>query len=142
MELGERVDLVATIAAAPRNGRLVDRTYQAGRANVSAAYQKAMIGYRPKFFPARVTVLWPAEEPRPIEEPDDPAMGWSRVAAEVVIHYIPGNHSTSVTEYVRDAAACLRACISETQRGAAPPGRGTLPAHQAAECAQIGGTGQ
>ena len=142
MELGERVDLVATIAAAPRNGRLVDRTYQAGRANVSAAYQKAMIGYRPKFFPARVTVLWPAEEPRPIEEPDDPAMGWSRVAAEVVIHYIPGNHSTSVTEYVRDAAACLRACISETQRGAAPPGRGTLPAHQAAECAQIGGIGQ
>ena len=142
MELGERVDLVAAIAAAPRNDRLVERTYHAGRADISAAYQKAMISYRPKFFPARVTVLWPAEEPRPIEEPDDPAMGWSKVAAETVVHHIPGNHSTSVTEYVRDAAACLRACISETQPGAAPPGRGTLPAHQAAAYAQIGGTKQ
>jgi hypothetical protein len=69
-------------------------------------------------------------------------MGWSKVAAETVVHHIPGNHSTSVTEYVRDAAACLRACISETQPGAAPPGRGTLPAHQAAAYAQIGGTKQ
>jgi len=113
MEMGERVDLVAAIAAAPQNGRLVDRTYQAGRADISAAYQKAMVGYRPRFFPARITLLWPTDEPRPIEEPDDPAMGWSKVAEEVVVHHIPGNHSTSVTEYVRDAAACLRACISE-----------------------------
>jgi thioesterase domain-containing protein/acyl carrier protein len=116
MDLGERVELVAAIAAAPRNGRLVDRIYQAGRVDITEAYRQAMLSYRPKFFPGCVTVLWPSEEPRPIEEPDDPAMGWSEVAAEVAVHYIPGNHSTSVTDYVQDAADCLWACISETRQ--------------------------
>jgi thioesterase domain-containing protein len=121
MSLGERVDLVATIAAAPLNGRLVGRTYDAGRADISAAYQQAIISYRPQFFPGCVTVLWPTDEPPPTEAPDDPAMGWSNVAARVVVLQIPGDHSTSVTEYVQDAAACLRACISEAHR---PPSSG------------------
>jgi len=120
--LGEPVGMVAVIAAAPRNGRLVGFDYQAGRADITEAYRKAMIAYTPQSLPVCLTILWPDEEPRPAEEPDDPAMGWSRVAAEVIVHRIPGNHSTSLTDYVRDAAARLRACISQAAWAPAPVG--------------------
>jgi hypothetical protein len=116
MELGEKVDLVAVISAAPRNGRLVDRIYRAGRIEIAETYRKAIIEYRPRWFPGRLALLWPVEEPRPIEEPEDVAMGWSRVAPHVTVRHIPGNHSTSLTDHVRDAADCLRDCISEIQQ--------------------------
>jgi amino acid adenylation domain-containing protein len=118
MQAGEQVDLVAVIAAAPGNERLVGLDYQAGDPIITEAYRAAMIGYHPAPFSGRVTLLWPEEEPMRIEAPHDETVGWGSVASEVVIRRLPGNHSTCISDYPQETASRLREIILEAEMGA------------------------
>jgi|SRR5579871_6363471 len=113
-EMGEAVDLVAIIAAAPQNNRLIGLDFDAGREEITEAYRRAMIDYRPAAYAGRLTVLWPEQETRPVESLDEDAMGWRAVAEEVDLHIIPGDHNSCVSAHIADTAARLRACITET----------------------------
>lgn len=79
----------------------------------TAIYDRAALGYVPKHYAGRVIVLWPGE--LALDNPDDPSDGWSKVAAEVAVHTIPGGHITCVTRHVHDLAGVLQACLEKTQ---------------------------
>ena len=87
----------------------------AHRERVSAAYAKAVLGYVPRQYHGKVTVLWPAE--LPLEEPEDPTAGWSKVAASVELLRVPGGHITCVTSHVEHVANALRVCLDEIANG-------------------------
>ena len=81
------------------------------------AYRRALLGFVPKPYDGRVTVLWPSE--LELAEPTDPTAGWSKVAAEVEVKTVPGGHITCLTKNVNHLAQALKACI-ETTRQAIP----------------------
>jgi amino acid adenylation domain-containing protein len=102
---------------------------RAGRAPAAASfskndlhYGKAVSDYIPPAYPGRVTLLR-----HDIPAGADPALGWRAVAAEVVVHAIPGDHTTCLTDHVHVLAerlnACLRQCLETGSLQAAPVGR-------------------
>jgi thioesterase domain-containing protein len=81
---------------------------------------RAARAYRAKPWPERVTLFravegtegLPASDPR--REPD---FGWSRVAAGVDIHAVPGNHLNMVAEpHVQELARQLARCLEEVEK--------------------------
>jgi acyl-CoA synthetase (AMP-forming)/AMP-acid ligase II/thioesterase domain-containing protein/acyl carrier protein len=46
----------------------------------------------------------------------DPTLGWGKVAAEVKVVSVPGNHITCITKHVDILAERLQACLDEAQR--------------------------
>jgi amino acid adenylation domain-containing protein len=87
----------------------------AHRERVTAAYAKAVLGYVPRHYHGRAVVLWPSE--LPLEEPEDPTAGWSKVAASVELLRVPGGHITCVTSHVEHVANALRVCLDEVANG-------------------------
>ena len=87
----------------------------AHRERVSAAYAKAVLGYVPRQYHGKAVVLWPSE--LPLEEPEDPTAGWSKVAASVELLRVPGGHITCVTSHVEHVANALRVCLDEVANG-------------------------
>jgi thioesterase domain-containing protein len=69
-------------------------------------YRRLMAVYRPGRYDGRVTVLWPAGETNRLS--DDPTMGWSRVASQLELELIPGEHLTCLTAHAPALAAALR----------------------------------
>ena len=70
------------------------------------------MGFVPKRYDGRVTVLWPSE--LKLWDAADPTAGWSRVAAEVEVKTIPGGHITCLTKNIDHLAQALKSCIETT----------------------------
>ena len=71
-----------------------------------ARYFTAVMAYVPRPFAGRLLVFWPDEEsPR---RPRDPMLGWARLAQDVHVVRLPGDHHTVVTRHVDLIARTLR----------------------------------
>jgi surfactin synthase thioesterase subunit len=62
--------------------------------------------YVPRPYPGRVTLFWPERDD---ETPSDAARWWKRVAAEVELQVLPGDHLSYATKHVEAFARKLRA---------------------------------
>jgi amino acid adenylation domain-containing protein len=78
-------------------------------------YVRAMRTYIPRPYSSRVSLFWPSEEI--IEDSEDPTVGWGRIAAEVDLHLIPGDHLTCITRHSEVLAEHLNTCLREAQAG-------------------------
>ena len=74
---------------------------------------RVLIGYIPRQYPGQVTLFRADEEP--LERSNDPTWGWSKVAKEVAIYWVPGDHTTVITKHVQVLAEKLRTCLDKAQ---------------------------
>ncbi len=122
---GEKVDLLALIAADADTrmsslhavasrvasgsdwfGRLRSfTTMLEGRPLRERISLRAVMGYVPRYFPGRVVLFWPADEP--CRHVDDPTHGWRGFADSVEVFTVPGDHSTIITDHIDAIAAQL-----------------------------------
>jgi thioesterase domain-containing protein len=58
---------------------------------------------------------WGGHRLDPAGRQADPTLGWGKVAAEVKVVSVPGNHITCITEHVDILAERLQACLDEAQ---------------------------
>jgi hypothetical protein len=83
------------------------------RWDITAKYDRLMRGYVPRRYRGRIALFWP-EGVRAY--PDDPTMGWGRVAAGGVdVYPIAGRHLTCITRHVDVLAERLNACLQQAQ---------------------------
>jgi thioesterase domain-containing protein len=101
------------LGPAPSNTNAASRELEDRRGYVTASYDKAMLGYVPKRFSGRVTLLWPSE--LALDNPDEPCAGWSKVADDVEVRLVPGGHITCITKHVHDLAGTLRTSLENAQ---------------------------
>ncbi len=90
------------------------------RRDLTATYWRAVQAYIPQPYSGRVTVFLPHELPEEypkllVEHPNDPTLGWGKVAEAVDIYSVPGGHDTAITKYVQALAEKLKACLDEAQ---------------------------
>jgi thioesterase domain-containing protein len=71
-------------------------------------YVKAMHAYAGRRYEGHVVVV-KARDAKWRSEPD---MGWSRFAASVEVHELPGNHGTLLTRHIGELAATIRAALA------------------------------
>jgi thioesterase domain-containing protein/acyl carrier protein len=106
------------------------KSYSRHSAELTLRYYRATHDYVPQKYRGRVTLFWPEEESAGLT--DDPTKGWGRVAEEVLVHSVPGNHLTSVTRHHQAVAEQLRVCLQECgahqsdERSVSSPGAGVL----------------
>jgi thioesterase domain-containing protein len=83
------------------------------RWDITAKYDKLMRGYVPGRYRGRIALFWPEGVN---SYPDDPTMGWGRVAAGGVdVYPIAGRHLTCITRHVDVLAERLNTCLQEAQ---------------------------
>lgn len=78
-----------------------------------AVFAWAVSGYRPRDYPGKITYLYARENP------DSRMLWWGKATHEsdnVVIHAIPGTHTTCRTDHLRDLAQHLRACLEQARQ--------------------------
>jgi thioesterase domain-containing protein len=106
------VAVVASVRDALRRGRPV-ATEASGIPGVASAlerYTRAVNAYVPGRYRGRVAVLAAADRPR---ESGD--LGWGRVADDVEVHRIPGDHFTTLTRHTHALGARLRDCVEAVE---------------------------
>jgi len=81
---------------------------------ISRTYSRMIEQYIPDRYGGRVTLFSSSEGPA--RKTTDPTLGWRKVAAEVNVVQVPGNHLTCITEYVKVLAERMQLCIDEVQR--------------------------
>lgn len=81
--------------------------------DLERVYSKVLGGYMPGRYQGRVTLFWPSSQPT--KYPDDPTMGWGKVAAEVEVHTVPGGHASAVATHGKVLADHLRTCLLKVQ---------------------------
>jgi thioesterase domain-containing protein len=78
------------------------------------AFMRAAGEYVPLSYPGRLTLFWPEHDPA---SPEAAAKEWERVAREVVLQVVPGDHLTYSTRHLPEFGERLRDCLRAT-RGA------------------------
>jgi amino acid adenylation domain-containing protein len=73
------------------------------------AYRSAIEGYVPGRYKGRVVFF--RSNSMQSQSPVDPAAGWGRVAKDVEVHRLPGEHHSSLTEHVETLAEHLASCL-------------------------------
>jgi thioesterase domain-containing protein/acyl carrier protein len=68
----------------------------------------------PKKYPGRITLFWPEDDE---EKPEDAAACWSKVAREVELHVLPGDHITCITKHAAVLAQKLQTCLTKAREG-------------------------
>ena len=91
---------------------------RARRERLRDVYTRAAALYVPRPYPGRVTLFWPERDE---EIPSDAARWWKRVAAEVELQVLPGDHLSYATKHVEAFARKLRAELDRV--AVEPPGR-------------------
>lgn len=79
-----------------------------------ARYRYLEDTFVPKKYPGRVTLFWPEDDE---EKPEDAASCWSKVAREVELHVLPGDHITCITKHAAVLAAELQSCLTRAREG-------------------------
>jgi hypothetical protein len=84
---------------------------------IASRHAWAVMEYVPKPHSGRLTLFWSHAWLRKGARryPHDPTMGLHRVAKDVEVYVIPGEHLTSIAAYGDVLAARLKACLSEAQ---------------------------
>jgi amino acid adenylation domain-containing protein len=67
--------------------------------------------YKPRPYPGRVTMIWPAEVPG--NPPWNPTASWVGLTPALDWRVVPGNHDTMMKQHFAFVAKELRACIEE-----------------------------
>lgn len=84
-----------------------EKTGAAG--NISSRYRRAMADYTPAAYSGKIAVLRSAHT-----RDARPNLGWSSVSDHVEMRTIPGSHHASITRYVAETGARIRACLDAT----------------------------
>jgi amino acid adenylation domain-containing protein len=72
--------------------------------------------YAVRPYPGRITLFRPTDSPVEVPTPED--RGWGRLAADVEIRHVPGQHHTMIKEpYVQTLAQHLRRCLRPRAAG-------------------------
>ncbi|HLC42887.1 MAG TPA: amino acid adenylation domain-containing protein [Methylomirabilota bacterium] len=95
-------------------------THEARGKILLQAYRNVLAGYVPSFYRGRVALFWPNDEPRELQR--DVIRGWRRVAADLEVHMIPGNHLTIITTHVKALGDALNARIACRRTGSSSTG--------------------
>jgi len=82
-------------------------------ARIGGAYTRIVEQYIPGRYDGRVTLISSLEGPA--AQSSDATLGWRKVAAEVKVLSVPGNHITCITRHVDGLAERLQACLDEAQ---------------------------
>jgi oxalate---CoA ligase len=78
------------------------------------AHSLAVRNYIPQPYDGHVTVFRAASQVLFSSHFRD--LGWSRLAASVSVHHVPGSHATLIAEpHVRELARQIGACLPESQ---------------------------
>jgi hypothetical protein len=67
----------------------------------------------PQLYQGRVTLFLSSEWC--VKRAHDPTLGWYKMAQEVDVHLIPGEHLNCITKYAQILAATLRTCLAQIQ---------------------------
>lgn len=78
------------------------------------AYAAAMAKFAPQYFAGKLTLFWPRAERFSSEHP---VGAWERVAREVELRLVPGDHLTAVTHHVDELASALNECLRGARVG-------------------------
>jgi thioesterase domain-containing protein len=70
--------------------------------------------YKPRPYPGRVTMIWPAEVPG--NPPWNPTASWAGLTPALDWRVVPGNHDTMMKQHFAFVAKELRTCIEEVTR--------------------------
>ncbi|HYM70183.1 MAG TPA: AMP-binding protein [bacterium] len=81
------------------------------RRNLTQLYRRAIVGYLPRRYAGKVTLLLSEDE----EYRALPAR-WRALASEVEVHAIPGTHLSSITQHVGVFAERMGICLRNAQR--------------------------
>ena len=91
--------------------RLLDESAIAPMLRIVYANSQAAYRYVPQSYPNRVTLFKAAEQPSDSIE-QSPTLGWDRLANEVQLHQVPGNHLSLLKQpHVQTLAEQLRQCL-------------------------------
>jgi acyl-CoA synthetase (AMP-forming)/AMP-acid ligase II/thioesterase domain-containing protein len=80
---------------------------------IARAYTRIIEQYIPGRYAGRVTLISSLEGPA--SRSSDPTLGWRKVAGDVKVVRVPGNHMTCITKDVDILAGRLQACLDEAQ---------------------------
>lgn len=80
---------------------------------LAKVYTRMIEQYIPGRYEGRVTLFTSAEGPAKLSS--EPTLGWGRVAKEVKVIRVPGNHLSCITEHVKVLAQRLQICLDEVQ---------------------------
>ena len=70
-------------------------------------------------YPGRITLFRPTDAPFAVPTPRD--RGWGRWAADVDVHFVPGQHHSMVKEpHVQELARTLDACLRRAEPHSCP----------------------
>ena len=67
------------------------------------------MNYRPKPYSGRVVML--RTQDAQVSYPTDATAGWGKLAAQVEVQNLPGDHITCQTEHVADVAERIGKCL-------------------------------
>ena len=102
--------------------------------DVMLTYRRAVASYVRRSYSGRVALFWPDEVPintlgrSPLqwESAPDPSLGWRTVVADLEIHQLPGDYTTSITRHAHILANRLKTSVKRAraqQGNAAAPHR-------------------
>lgn len=80
---------------------------------IARAYRRIVQLYIPGRYAGRVTLISSLEGPA--SQSSDPTLGWRKVAADVNVVSVPGNHETCIIKHVDILAKRLQACLDEAR---------------------------
>jgi hypothetical protein len=95
-----RTTAAAPLAAPAASARDVPR-------EIALAYRWAISGYAPKRYAGPVTLILSDD----IDNTRDPALGWSRVAPQIRVCAVPGDHLSCITKYSHVLAERIKQCL-------------------------------
>lgn len=99
------------VATIPQSARIPGSAADWGRLKLEKLirYRRLIGGYVPYPYPGRITLILAAERSHPT---DDPTLGWSRVASEVDLHVVPGDHDTCISKFLDVIAEHLKSSLN------------------------------
>lgn len=86
-------------------------------------YRRAVASYVRRSYSGRVALFWPSEVPintlgrSPLQwkSAPDPSLGWRTLAANIEIHQLPGDYTTSITRHVQILANRLKTSVKRAR---------------------------
>ncbi len=80
--------------------------------SLSEPYRYLEETFVPRNYSGRITLFWPTDDE---ESPQDAASRWSKVARDVELHVLPGDHLTCLTKHASVLSRELQTCLSKAR---------------------------
>jgi hypothetical protein len=131
MSMGDRLAMAARLARRLVSGTLASEQPWAEELverpatddDLMRVYRRAVASYVRRPYSGRVTLLWPRDVPvntlggAPLKwaSAPDPSLGWRKVAADIEVHQLPGDYTTSITRHVQILANRIKTSVKEAR---------------------------